>query len=153
MTKPYNVEDVKLKIDDLSKQIKFNNESNNRMEDQLSSLQDVLVKKLLPDITRVKFNSVLDGMTDLISDILADMSANINDYDAEFEIGYSNEVTLSNINLDYDAADDVRRLLEERNRQWRIYSQQSSASQRWTKHCSNCIRRIRHQCPRHGHQL
>ena len=114
MTKPYNVEDVKLKIDDLSKQIKFNNESNNRMEDQLSSLQDVLVKKLLPDITRVKFNSVLDGMTDLISDILADMSANINDYDAEFEIGYSNEVTLSNINLDYDAADDVRRLLEER---------------------------------------
>jgi len=114
MTKPYNVEDVKLKIDDLSKQIKFNNESNNRMEDQLSSLQDVLVKKLLPDITRVEFNSVLDGMTDLISDILADMSANINDYDAEFEIGYSNEVTLSNINLDYDAADDVRRLLEER---------------------------------------
>ena len=114
MTKPYNVEDVKLKIDDLSKQIKFNNESNNRMEDQLSSLQDVLVKKLLPDITRVKFNSVLDGMTDLISDILADMSANINDYDAEFEIGYSNEVTLSSINLDYDAADDVRRLLEER---------------------------------------
>jgi len=114
MTKPYNVEDVKLKIDDLSKQIKFNNESNNRMEDQLSSLQDVLVKKLLPDITRVEFNSVLDGMTDLISDILADMSANINDYDAEFEIGYSNEVTLSSINLDYDAADDVRRLLEER---------------------------------------
>jgi len=114
MTKPYNVEDVKLKIDDLSKQIKFNNESNNRMEDQLSSLQDVLVKKLLPDITRVEFNSVLDGMTDLISDILADTSANINDYDAEFEIGYSNEVTLSNINLDYDAADDVRRLLEER---------------------------------------
>ena len=114
MTKPYNVEDVKLKIDDLSKQIKFNNESNNRMEDQLSSLQDVLVKKLLPDITLVEFNSVLDGMTDLISDILADMSANINDYDAEFEIGYSNEVTLSNINLDYDAADDVRRLLEER---------------------------------------
>ena len=114
MTKPYNVEDVKLKIDDLSKQIKFNNESNNRMEDQLSSLQDVLVKKLLPDITQVEFNSVLDGMTDLISDILADMSANINDYDAEFEIGYSNEVTLSNINLDYDAADDVRRLLEER---------------------------------------
>ena len=114
MTKPYNVEDVKLKIDDLSKQIKFNNESNNRMEDQVSSLQDELIKKLLPDITLVEFNSVLDGMTDLISDILADMSANINDYDAEFEIGYSNEVTLSNINLDYDAADDVRRLLEER---------------------------------------
>lgn len=114
MTKPYNVEEVNLKINDLSKQIKYNNESNNRMEEQLSLLQDELMKKLLPDITRVEFNSLLDGITDLITDILADTSRNINDYDAEFEIGYSNEVTLSSINLDYDATDDVRILLEER---------------------------------------
>lgn len=114
MTKPYNVEEINLKIDDISKQIKYNNESNNRMENQLSLLQDELMKKLLPDITRVEFNSLLDGITDLITDILADTSRNINDYDAEFEIGYSNEVTLSSINLDYDATDDVRILLEER---------------------------------------
>ena len=107
-------DEIQRKIDDISKQIEYNNQSNKRMQDQLNLLETELMIIKKPEITNFDFECVVQDMAELISDLFIDMSQNINDYEPEFEIGYSNEVSLSSICLDYDATEDIKRLLEAR---------------------------------------
>ena len=113
-------DEIQHKIDDLNRQVEYNNQSNKRMLDQLNSLEleKLYLKELMiiqkPQITEGEFECLVQDMADLMSDLFSDMSQNINDYEPEFEIGYSNEVSISNICLDYDATDDIKNTLEAR---------------------------------------
>ena len=107
-------DEMQHKIDDLNRQIEYNNQCNKRMLDQLNLLEAELMIIQRPQITEAEFERLVHDMSDLMSDILHDVSANVNDYTMEFEIGYNNEVSLSDISLDYDATDDIKNILETR---------------------------------------
>jgi len=107
-------DEIQHKIDDLNRQVEYNNQSNKRMLDQLNSLETELMIIKKPEITNFDFECVVEDMAELISDLFSDMSQNINDYEPEFEIGYSNEVSISNICLDYDPTEDIKNILEAR---------------------------------------
>ena len=104
-------DEMQHKIDDLNRQVEYNNQSNKRMLDQLNLLETGLMIIQRPQITEAEFERLVHDMSDLMSDILHDVSANVNDYTMEFEIGYNNEVSLSDISLDYDATDDIKNIL------------------------------------------
>ena len=107
-------DEIQRKIDDLNRQVEYNNQSNKRMLDQLNLLEAELMIIQRPQITEAEFERLVHDMSDLMSDILHDVSANVNDYTMDFEIGYNNEVSLSDISLDYDATDDIKNILEAR---------------------------------------
>ena len=107
-------DEIQRKIDDLNRQVEYNNQSNKRMLDQLNLLETELMIIQRPQITEAEFERLVHDMSDLMSDILHDVSANVNDYTMDFEIGYNNEVSLSDISLDYDATDDIKNILETR---------------------------------------
>jgi hypothetical protein len=107
-------DEIQRKIDDLNRQVEYNNQSNKRMLDQLNLLEAELMIIQRPQITEAEFERLVHDMSDLMSDILHDVSANINDYTMDFEIGYNNEVSLSDISLDYDATDDIKNILKTR---------------------------------------
>ena len=107
-------DEIQHKIDDLNRQVEYNNQSNKRMLDQLNLLETELMIIQRPQITEAEFERLVHDMSDLMSDILHDVSANVNDYTMDFEIGYNNEVSLSDISLDYDATDDIKNILETR---------------------------------------
>ena len=107
-------DEIQHKIDDLNRQVEYNNQSNKRMLDQLNLLEAELMIIQRPQITEAEFERLVHDMSDLMSDILHDVSANVNDYTMDFEIGYNNEVSLSDISLDYDATDDIKNILESR---------------------------------------
>ena len=107
-------DEMQHKIDDLNRQIEYNNQCNKRMLDQLNLLETELMIIKKPEITEAEFERLVHDMSDLMSDILHDVSANVNDYTMDFEIGYNNEVSLSDISLDYDATDDIKNILETR---------------------------------------
>ena len=107
-------DEIQRKIDDLNRQVEYNNQSNKRMLDQLNLLEAELMIIQKPQITEAEFERLVHDMSDLMSDILHDVSANVNDYTMDFEIGYNNEVSLSDISLDYDATDDIKNILETR---------------------------------------
>ena len=107
-------DEMQHKIDDLNRQIEYNNQCNKRMLDQLNLLEAELMIIQRPQITEAEFERLVHDMSDLMSDILHDVSANINDYTMDFEIGYNNEVSLSDISLDYDATDDIKNILKTR---------------------------------------
>lgn len=107
-------DEIQRKIDDLNRQVEYNNQSNKRMLDQLNLLETELMIIQRPQITEAEFERLVHDMSDLMSDILHDVSANINDYTMDFEIGYNNEVSLSDISLDYDATDDIKNILKTR---------------------------------------
>ena len=107
-------DEIQRKIDDLNRQVEYNNQSNKRMQDQLNLLEAELMIIQRPQITEAEFERLVHDMSDLMSDILHDVSANVNDYTMDFEIGYNNEVSLSDISLDYDATDDIKNILESR---------------------------------------
>ena len=107
-------DEMQHKIDDLNRQVEYNNQSNKRMLDQLNLLETELMIIQRPQITEAEFERLVHDMSDLMSDILHDVSANVNDYTMDFEIGYNNEVSLSDISLDYDATDDIKNILETR---------------------------------------
>lgn len=107
-------DEIQHKIDDLNRQVEYNDQSNKRMLDQLNSLETELMIIKKPEITNFDFECVVEDMAELISDLFSDMSQNINDYEPEFEIGYSNEVSISNICLDYDPTEDIKNILEAR---------------------------------------
>lgn len=107
-------DEIQHKIDDLNRQVEYNNQSNKRMLDQLNSLETELMIIKKPEIENFDFECVVEDMAELISDLFSDMSQNINDYEPEFEIGYSNEVSISNICLDYDPTEDIKNILEAR---------------------------------------
>jgi hypothetical protein len=104
-------DEMQHKIDDLNRQIEYNNQCNKRMLDQLNLLEAELMIIQRPQITEAEFERLVHDMSDLMSDILHDVSANVNDYTMDFEIGYNNEVSLSDISLDYDATDDIKNIL------------------------------------------
>mgnify|MGYP003652998794 FL=1 len=104
-------DEMQHKIDDLNRQVEYNNQSNKRMLDQLNLLETELMIIQRPQITEAEFERLVHDMSDLMSDILHDVSANVNDYTMDFEIGYNNEVSLSDISLDYDATDDIKNIL------------------------------------------
>ena len=108
-------DEIQHKIDDLNRQVEYNNQSNKRMLDQLNLLETELMIIQRPQITEAEFERLVHDMSDLMSDILHDVSANVNDYTMDFEIGYNNEVSLSDISLDYDATDDIKNILETRS--------------------------------------
>jgi hypothetical protein len=103
--------EIQHKIDDLNRQVEYNNQSNKRMLDQLNLLETELMIIQRPQITEAEFERLVHDMSDLMSDILHDVSANVNDYTMDFEIGYNNEVSISDISLDYDATDDIKNIL------------------------------------------
>lgn len=107
-------DEIQHKIDDLNRQVEYNDQSNKRMLDQLNSLETELMIIKKPEIENFDFECVVEDMAELISDLFSDMSQNINDYEPEFEIGYSNEVSISNICLDYDPTEDIKNILEAR---------------------------------------
>ena len=107
-------DEIQRKIDDLNRQVEYNNQSNKRMLDQLNLLETELMIIQRPQITEAEFERLVHDMSDLMSDILHDVSANVNDYTMDFEIGYNNEVSLSDISLDYDATDDIKNILKTR---------------------------------------
>ena len=107
-------DEMQHKIDDLNRQVEYNNQSNKRMLDQLNLLETELMIINKPEIENFDFECVVQDMAELMSDLFSDMSQNINDYEPEFEIGYSNEVSISNICLDYDATEDIKNILEAR---------------------------------------
>ena len=107
-------DEIQHKIDDLNRQVESNNHSNKRMLDQLNSLEKELMIIQKPQITEGEFECLVQDMAELMSDLFSDMSQNINDYEPEFEIGYSNEVSISNICLDYDPTEDIKNILETR---------------------------------------
>ena len=107
-------DEIQRKIDDLNRQVEYNNQSNKRMLDQLNLLEAELMIIQRPQITEAEFERLVHDMSDLMSDIMHDVSANVNDYTMDFEIGYNNEVSLSDISLDYDATDDIKNILESR---------------------------------------
>ena len=107
-------DEIQRKIDDLNRQVEYNNQSNKRMLDQLNLLETELMIIQKPQITEAEFERLVHDMSNLTSDILHDVSANVNDYTMDFEIGYNNEVSLSDISLDYDATDDIKNILETR---------------------------------------
>jgi len=107
-------DEIQRKIDDISKQIEYNNQSNKRMQDQLDLLETELMIIKKPEISNFDFDRVVQDMAELMLDLFDDTSQNINDYNPEFEIGYNNEVSISNICLDYDPTEDIKLLLEAR---------------------------------------
>jgi hypothetical protein len=104
-------DEMQHKIDDLNRQIEYNNQCNKRMLDQLNLLETELMIIQKPQITEAEFELLVHDMSNLTSDILHDVSANVNDYTMDFEIGYNNEVSISDISLDYDATDDIMNIL------------------------------------------
>ena len=104
-------DEIQRKIDDLNRQIEYNNQCNKRILDQLNLLETELMIIQKPQITEAEFELLVHDMSNLMSDILHDVSANVNDYTMDFEIGYNNEVSISDISLDYDATDDIMNIL------------------------------------------
>ena len=103
-----------VKIKDLTKQIEYNNTANERMQNQINSLKEDIMILEKPKILESDFEIMVKDLADMVSTILDSTADNINDFNPEFEIGYNNEVSISNINLDYDATEDIQRYIEDR---------------------------------------
>mgnify|MGYP003648722155 FL=1 len=103
-----------VKIKDLTRQIEYNNTANERMQNQINSLKEDIMILEKPKILESDFEIMVKDLADMVSTILDSTADNINDFNPEFEIGYNNEVSISNINLDYDATEDIQRYIEDR---------------------------------------
>jgi len=109
-----NKQEIEEKIKDLTRQIEYNNTANERMRNQINSLKEDIMILEKPKILESDLEIMVQDLTEIVSTILESTSDNINDYNPEFEIGYENEVSISNINLDYDATEDVKTYLQTR---------------------------------------
>ena len=109
-----NKQEIEEKIKDLTRQIEYNNTANDRMRNQINSLKEDIMILEKPKILESDLEIMVQDLTEIVSTILESTSDNINDYNPEFEIGYENEVSISNINLDYDATEDVKTYLQTR---------------------------------------
>ena len=103
-----------VKIKDLTRQIEYNNTANERMRNQINSLKEDIMILEKPKILESDLEIIIQDITEIVSTILESTSDNINDYNPEFEIGYNNEVSISNICIDYDATEDIKTYLETR---------------------------------------
>ena len=107
-------QEIEEKIKDLTRQIEYNNTANERMRNQINSLKEDIMILEKPKILESDLEIMVQDIAQMVSDIFDDMSQNIGDYDTDFEIGYNNEVSISNICLDYDASEDIKTYLETR---------------------------------------
>ena len=107
-------QEIDKKIKDLIRQIEYNKNANGRMQQQIDSLNEDVMILEKPKILESDLEIMVKDLADMIQGILEDMSTNINDYSPELEMGYNNEVTISSIDLDYDATEDIQRYIEER---------------------------------------
>ena len=107
-------QEIEEKIKDLTRQIEYNNTANERMRNQINSLREDIMILEKPKILESDLEIMVQDLTEMVSGIFDDMSQNIGDYDTDFEIGYNNEVSISNICLDYDASEDIKTYLETR---------------------------------------
>ena len=108
------IEEIKQKIRDLNSQITYNHEFNTNLQQQVNKLDTELMKIQKPKILESDLEIIVQDITEIVSTILESTSDNINDYNPEFEIGYENQVSISNINLDYDATEDIKTYLQTR---------------------------------------
>ncbi len=107
-------QEIKEKINDLTKQIEYNNNSNERMQNQINLLKEDLMILEKPKMLESDLEIMVKDLAEMVSTILDSTADNINDFNPEFQIGYDNEVSISSINLDYDATVDIQRYIEER---------------------------------------
>ena len=103
-----------VKIKDLNKQIEYNNNANERMRNQIDSLEEDIMILEKPKMLESDLEIMVKDLADIVSTILDSTADNINDHNPEFAIGYNNEVSISSVNLDYDATEDIQRYIEER---------------------------------------
>ena len=104
--------EIDKKIKDLIRQIEYNKNANGRMQQKIDSLNEDIMILEKPKILESDLEIMVQDLAQMVSDIFDDMSQNIGDYDTDFEIGYNNEVSISNICLDYDATEDIKTYLE-----------------------------------------
>ena len=107
-------QEIKEKIKDLTKQMEYNNTANERMQKQINLLKEDVMILEKPKILESDLEIIVQDINEIVSTILESMSYNINDYNPEFEIGHENEVLISDINLDYDATEDIKTYLQTR---------------------------------------
>jgi uncharacterized protein YoxC len=107
-------QEIKEKIKNLTKQMEYNNTSNERMQKQINLLKEDVMILEKPKILESDLEIIVQDINEIVSTILESMSYNINDYNPEFEIGHENEVLISDINLDYDATEDIKTYLQTR---------------------------------------
>jgi len=103
-----------VKIKDLTKQIEYNKTANERMQNQINSLKEDVMILEKPKMLESDLEIMVKDLAEMVSTILDSTADNINDFNPEFQIGYDNEVSISSINLDYDATVDIQRYIEER---------------------------------------
>lgn len=107
-------QEIDKKIKDLIKEIEYNNSANGRMQQQIDSLNEDIMILEKPKMLESDLEIMVKDLANMVQGILEDMSNHINDYNPEFEIGYNNEVSISSVNLDYDATEDIQRYIEDR---------------------------------------
>jgi uncharacterized protein YoxC len=107
-------QEIKEKIKNLTKQMEYNNTANERMQKQINLLKEDVMILEKPKILESDLEIIVQDINEIVSTILESMSYNINDYNPEFEIGHENEVLISDINLDYDATEDIKTYLQTR---------------------------------------
>ena len=94
--------------------VKHNNNYNKRIQDQIDSLEEDIMILEKPKMLESDLEIMVKDLADIVSTILDSTTDNINDLNPKFEIGSNNEVSISSVNLDYDATEDIQRYLEER---------------------------------------
>jgi len=107
-------DEIEEKIKDLTRQIEYNNTTNERMQNQINSLNEDIMILEKPKMLESDLEIMVQDLTEMVSGILEDMSRNINDYSPELEMGYDNVVTISSIDLEYDATEEIKTYLETR---------------------------------------
>lgn len=107
-------QEIDKRIKDLIKEIDYNNSANGRLQEQIDSLKEDIEILEKPKMLESDLEIMVKDLAEMVSTILDSTADNINDFNPEFQIGYDNEVSISSINLDYDATVDIQRYIEER---------------------------------------
>ena len=107
-------QEIDKRIKDLIKEIDYNNSANGRLQEQIDSLKEDIEVLEKPKMLESDLEIMVKDLAEMVSTILDSTADNINDFNPEFQIGYDNEVSISSINLEYDATVDIQRYIEER---------------------------------------
>ena len=107
-------QEIDKRIKDLIKEIDYNTSANGRLQEQIDSLKEDIEILEKPKMLESDLEIMVKDLAEMVSTILDSTADNINDFNPEFTIGYNNEVSISSINLDYDATEDIQRYIEER---------------------------------------
>ena len=110
----FKKDEIDKRIRDLKKEIEYNNSANGRLQEQIDSLEEDIMIFEKPKMLESDLEIMVKDLAEMVSTILDSTADNINDFNPEFTIGYNNEVSISSINLDYDATVDIQRYIEER---------------------------------------